>query len=339
MKSRDAGLDGLRILAILAVVGGHVFVTPLVRHLVYPWHVPVFFFLTGYLWRTHRPIGDEVRSRGSTLLKPYVFWLALLFIPYLVELGAHDELSRSTALEPVHGGRPAIGTYGTFWFVTVLFTSTILWRLLSAATVAGRVVVVAVGVTLGALFGPELASLPLAVGSALPALAFLAAGQVARSSMPKEPKGGIPIALATVAGAAALVAFGVSEPVDIKQGDWGTPVLSTLVAIAISWSLVVIANRTSRAISPRVEAAVTTAALSGLTVVLLHPFLITAWSALGVPRPLTFVTATVTSALVGWAALHTPLSQWVTGAPRRTKRRDATTPSQPHRSQREKVPV
>ncbi|MFL6065424.1 MAG: hypothetical protein ACJ72G_12205 [Friedmanniella sp.] len=44
---RSGGIDALRVLAILAVVLGHVWLSDFVYKLVCPWHVAIFFFLTG----------------------------------------------------------------------------------------------------------------------------------------------------------------------------------------------------------------------------------------------------------------------------------------------------
>jgi len=82
VKTLDTGIDLLRLVSIGAVVTGHIWATPLAHLVLYLWHVPFFFFLTGYLWTPQRAMSDEARRRAASLAKPYVFWLGLLYVMY-----------------------------------------------------------------------------------------------------------------------------------------------------------------------------------------------------------------------------------------------------------------
>lgn len=316
VSQRNAGIDALRIFAIVAIVTGHVWAIPVVRDLVYPWHVPVFFFLTGYLWTAKRSFNDELTRRSRTLLKPYIFWGFILYVPFATMLirsgGSFDAL-----FGPLYGGSAATGLFGTFWFVSVLFASAILWRVLELLPFVVRALVVACGAAMGIFFGPVLASTPFAVGSALPALSFIAAGQLAQH-LKARSAATLPVALTVLAASALLILLSISEPLGIKEGNWGTPVLSVVVAIVISWSLVIIAERVSTVLSVKTGTVITRLARTGFTIVLLHPLVIVIGSTLNLPESMVFLLAIAMPMMVGLAALRTPLSQWVTGvSPRR----------------------
>jgi hypothetical protein len=95
----------------------------------------------------------------------------------------------------------------------------------------------------------------------------------------------------------------------MKQGEFGTPVLSLLVSAAISIGLILLAESIVR--PGRFSQLCTLLALPLLTVVLMHPiFLWTPW-----PGWLTFIAAMLVPLLVGLLALRTAASPWLTGQP------------------------
>lgn len=124
-RPRSAALDAVRVMSIIAIVAGHAWTRDRTALAVYPWHVPVFFFLTGYLWSGRRSLEDEARRRLSTLGRPYVFWLIVLAVPTVVLIGSEADERISGALR---GGTQAIQPFTTFWFVSVLLATTLLFR-------------------------------------------------------------------------------------------------------------------------------------------------------------------------------------------------------------------
>ena len=77
VRPRSAAIDSLRLLGIVAVVAGHVWSNELARDLLYTWHVPLFFVLSGYLWARDRSMALEVPNRWGTIGLPYTAWLSL----------------------------------------------------------------------------------------------------------------------------------------------------------------------------------------------------------------------------------------------------------------------
>lgn len=319
MNRRDPGVDLLRILGILAIVAGHVWPTPVVRDIVYSWHVPVFFYLSGYLWARNRSVAEEVRARSRSLLRPYMFWGILIFAAYASALFLRNEASGPVLLAPLYGGRYAGGPFSTFWFVSTLFVCALLWRFLSITPIWTRVAIVVFASVLGWVYGPELSATPLAIGNAIPALTFVAAGQAARHMKLGEQKWSSVVACCSLIVAAAAVLTGASKPVDIKQGDWGTPLLSTVTAIVICSAMIVLVEHYSALITAVWASRITAGARAGLTVILLHPSIIACGSAIDAPEALTFGCAAVVPLAIGLVAVSTPLSTWMTGSPRTTR--------------------
>lgn len=320
---RSGAVDAVRVLGILAVVAGHTLSTPLVRPVLYTWHVPLFFFLAGYFWSTHRTAAEELGKRSRTLMRPYVTWFVLSGAVFLLLDPLLENTTWHRLLLPFVNGSKSAMPFTTFWFVSVLFVSCVLLRLLWAAP---RTVVWAVAVACavaGWLFGPQLADTPLSVGSALPCLLFVMLGRAARGwhrrSVPPDRKGWAALTgLVAIGLCAVTIAIDAAEPADVKVGDFGTPVVSTLTAVVIAYSLVLVAEWVFDRLPERASAIATQLSYGGFMVVLAHPLVWWLLEHFGPPMPSWAVFALC--ATIPWAAallaLRMPLAQWLTGAHR-----------------------
>lgn len=315
IRHRNPGIDLVRGVGVLAIVAGHVWLDDPANRLLFAWHVPVFFFLSGYLWK-RRTIREELKARARSLLKPYAFWFAVLFALFLWVTLASRRATPGVVMGPVYGGAYATQPFSTFWFVFVLFLATILWQALKHGP-RWLTAVILIAAALATVFtGPLLARTPLAIGTALPALVFLAAGTWLRG-IEHRIRSKIWVALVALAASFVLTAVGVISPVDIKSGCWGTPILSVLIAIAISWSLVLLASAACARASRAVDRLITGFALCGFTIVLAHPAVLWLLSGVDLGNVLAFAAAVLIPALISLAAQRSTLSQWVTGVPPR----------------------
>lgn len=320
---RSGAIDAVRVLGILAVVAGHTLATPLVRPLLYTWHVPLFFFLAGYFWSSRRSPGEELGTRARTLVRPYLTWFVLSGVVFLLLDPLRESNSWERLLLPLGDGRASAMPFTTFWFVSVLFVCCVLLRLLWAAP-RGVVWVVAIACAVaGWLFGPQLAGTPLSLAAALPCLLFVLLGWAARRWQRLIPRGhrgsAALIALVALGGCAAVIATDAAEPIDVKAGDFGTPVLSALTAVVIACALVLIAQWLFARLPARASAIATELSYGGLMVVLVHPLVL--WLLLrfgpSLPSWAVFAACATLSWLAALLALRLPWSSWVTGAPRR----------------------
>jgi hypothetical protein len=154
-----------------------------------------------------------------------------------------------------------------------------------------------------------LSDTPLGIGLAVTCLVYLLIGDAlrrvrARVRMPLLT--GILLILIS----AVLIMTGLSDFIDIKQGDYGTPVVSLLVSVAISFGMILVAESLVR--PGRFSQVCTLLALPLLTVVLLHPVVLwTTW-----PDPVAFAVGMLVPLAIGLVALRTPLSPWLTGQER-----------------------
>ncbi|RJT80905.1 acyltransferase [Arthrobacter cheniae] len=314
-SQRSGAIDFIRVLGIVAVVAGHVWSSDLVRNLLYTWHVPLFFFLSGYFWRLGRTAKDEVVKRGRTLGLPYAAWFAIIGIPYVIELLVSGNFGLGSFLRPLYGGSVAGRPFTTFWFVSVLFFTAILYRAVTKLPIAIQAVVAAVGLGAGYLVGDVLAKTPLAIGSALPCLSFMLIGTVASRLHPRLRWRPL-LGLGLLSGGFALVWGGISTPLDMKGGDFGTPFVSMIVACAISFGLVLLAGFAFQSVPLAVSRLFTRLAASGFAAVLAHPAILWLLQTPADGTWIEFWIALVIPWAVGLIALQTPLSVWLTGQDR-----------------------
>lgn len=268
--TRSAGVDAVRVLGIVAVVAGHVWTDRTAQLLLYTWHVPVFFFLTGYFWKTRRPLGEEIRKRFSTLVLPYLSWLLLIslaFVPLMV-LGSQPT-PLFDYLRILLGGSYLGRPYSAFWFVSALFFTAVALRLLQRPPFAAQAGI-AVALLAAASLLPDLfRAIPLGIGTGLGSLVFVVAGAALRRLRTRITA---PVLLgsALLVASAAAVAFGWSAPLDLKQADFGTPVLSVAVAIAISSGLILLAEHWVPRLGAAAGRGIIAVAGCGLMVILSH---------------------------------------------------------------------
>lgn len=263
--SRAVGPDALRLLGLVAIVVGHAVPNAAVREVIYPWHVAVFFFLAGYLWKPDRSLGEETRRRWRSLLVPYLAWVVIIGVPLLVYQDVTGSFAdvRDRMTSVLYGGTYLHNPYLAFWFLCALFVAAVLYRVLNLL-LGSRGAQVASLLALPLTFVDDhVATIPWAVGVGAVAVFFVGAGHVVQQHRAWLTR---LWPLALTAGA-TLVASGLSRPLDMKSGDWGTPVLSFVVAVALSAGLLGFFEAVFRGGGP---AWISRIASLGLVVVLTH---------------------------------------------------------------------
>lgn len=307
---RSAGIDLLRILGIVAVIAGHVWTdSTVVNKLTYSWHVPLFFFLSGYFWTGGRTFRSELGSRWRSLLVPYISWLLIIsavWIPLMVSSGQFEPLHDIARL--LAGGAYLVQPYSAFWFITALFGAAMLMRALQALPDILIWLIAILALALTYVVPEYVARVPLAFGVAFPALIFMLIGAGAARTIRQR----IPIGFGLLAVGILLAA--VTEPFNIKHADFGTPVLSVLAAAAICAGLTILARRLDDALPGPYARAIRYLASCGTGVILSHALVIALLHG-EVDPSLEFVLAVVAPWVVMAALRRTRSSSLLLGVP------------------------
>jgi len=137
---RDVRIDAARAIAIILVVLGHAKGIPQAfTILAYSFHVPLFFFLSGWFVERRRIAGmsDEATRLARTLLLPYLAFFALAYAYWLLTRNIGEKAARwgeRPWWEPLRGLLDGIGpdlyVHPAIWFLVALFTTSLLYRAL-----------------------------------------------------------------------------------------------------------------------------------------------------------------------------------------------------------------
>ncbi len=139
MSSRDIRLDIAKGLAIFSVVLAHLD-TGLKGQIIYLFHMPFFFIVSGYLHHTDVREGRYFKKKCISLLVPYCVYLLVFKAPSIFSsvLAAITNPSGEAVVSVLgylawlaHGGDELTGEVGIFWFVTCLFLTQQLFNFVS----------------------------------------------------------------------------------------------------------------------------------------------------------------------------------------------------------------
>jgi fucose 4-O-acetylase-like acetyltransferase len=129
MSKKIQWIDAWKGLGIVTVVIGHVLPYFLNKYIFW-FHMPLFFFISGYLYKEDTNIGKFVRKKFLHLLVPYFLFLLLLSIPEYLSLFQQSILQERSGLlfntlkltlEKLYGGIYLQKSFVVFWFITCLF--------------------------------------------------------------------------------------------------------------------------------------------------------------------------------------------------------------------------
>lgn len=123
MSKRIEYIDIARGIGILLVVLGHndfALVSPFAYQVIYSFHMPLFFFLSGYFINPSIGSWEFIKKRFNSLLKPYLF---TIFMIYFVSV-SFEKMSFQTALFRIAKSLYGSGYYIDWvqlWFLPHLF--------------------------------------------------------------------------------------------------------------------------------------------------------------------------------------------------------------------------
>src|SRR5688572_19153575 len=123
MSKRIEYLDIAKGIGILLVVLGHndfEVISLFVQRLIYSFHMPLFFFLSGYFINTAVPFFDFFKKRFNSLLKPFFFTIFLIYFTSI----SFEKMGFNTAITRIVKSLYGSGYYLDWvqlWFLPHLF--------------------------------------------------------------------------------------------------------------------------------------------------------------------------------------------------------------------------
>ncbi len=128
MSQRILWIDCWKGIAIITVLVSHI-VEPVSKYFFW-FHMPLFFFMSGYLYQNKFDSFTFIKRKFFHLLIPYLSFLVLLSSPqyalYIIKIwqqGLNNYINEiwQFTFNLIYGGDNITGSFGIFWFVTCLF--------------------------------------------------------------------------------------------------------------------------------------------------------------------------------------------------------------------------
>ncbi len=185
---RKEYLDILRGIAMISIVLGHLGI-PSVNRVVFTYHLPVFFLITGYFIREGQPLPALIRKRARTLLVPYAVSCAVITVLRVLWYGVRHGSASSEAVTWILASLyasgssgllpPGISRIGAIWFLWATFWACILLNLILRLPEKFRIGAV-LGIFLAGYFSARKLLLPLSIQPGACALLYLYIGHLVR---------------------------------------------------------------------------------------------------------------------------------------------------------------
>lgn len=139
-KKRLTWVDAAKGLLMIFVVIGHFPVKldePYITF-IYWFHMPAFFIISGLFFKPvlqGERIFPVVKKRFMQLMVPYIFFIVVITALRYTMIIFNNQFSVEYMIDDLTnifiGGRFARGSYGVIWFITTLFTTYILFLLIT----------------------------------------------------------------------------------------------------------------------------------------------------------------------------------------------------------------
>lgn len=125
MKNRESWIDVLKGIGIILVCLGHIQPDIYLEKHIYSFHMPLFFFISGYLFISKGNIRDTLKRKFNGLIKPYfVFALLSAIVGLVIDTRNIKEIV--TNFFYIDG---SVGWNSPIWFLIVLFLVDIIYYL------------------------------------------------------------------------------------------------------------------------------------------------------------------------------------------------------------------
>ncbi len=258
VMARSDAADVCKALGIILVVWGHApGLSTTITTLIYSFHMPLFFFVSGYLLKAEKltlPLNRQFRGMARALLVPYLFFFILSLAYWLAtrnvgsKAGKFEGITLIDAFEGLFSGLSSdLFVNPTLWFFPCMFVAQaiyrMLWQVVPHAAWIAAITLLAASAVLSLTY-PWDFRLPWGLDIVWIALVFFSLGQYLRTmrAAPRTTK--FTQSSWQISALFALIGiwFGCSlwqGRVDLADANFGPHIpvyfLNAFLGIAITW--------------------------------------------------------------------------------------------------------
>lgn len=194
VSQRSSLIDICKAIGIVLVVWGHSpGISDFFGDLLYSFHMPLFFFISGYLLKTERlehGLVTQARELARSLLRPYVLFFVISLVYWIAtrnigsRVGKFGDLTVSDAMVSMASGLSAdLFVNMALWFFPCMFVTQLLYRVAWKLVPSDRWLALGSSVFAAVLMAATLpwsTRLPWGLDIAWVALVFFSVGRCAR---------------------------------------------------------------------------------------------------------------------------------------------------------------
>lgn len=247
---REQWIDATRGIGIVLVVVGHVVggtgQRSAIFNAIYLFHMPLFFALSGYL-HSFKSSKFLALARAKSLIVPYICYVlifSMLEVFYGIYTHQYMDLIQigKEIIKRLYGGQLLIELYTVFWFVPVLYVTILLhngiFKNIGRASTTLTLILLASLIASALNLAPPLPT-PLNLTAVPAALVCYSMGYFVRRYVGLGRNLVLISVAVLVLSAVAHLYLGLSWQLDLKYLDVGPPIVGLLLALSISFLLMV----------------------------------------------------------------------------------------------------
>lgn len=255
-KQRQPWLDIAKGIGITAVVLGHS--GSGIAYYLYWFHMPLFFIISGYLFKPQEDwaaLSNWLYKRTCQLLIPYLsFLIIIVTVEFYLGNRCFDayKVASSFSFNFFPGGKFIGGFYTTFWFITCLYVTQLIFALMykSLKSPAWCLFIIAIAYLLAhyqsAMADTHPLKIPWDIDVALLTLSYYAFGFYAKKMIKQVHAAISMLSVAFSIGLVICSLFGLFYySINIKYGTCSHLLMDLVIPIVISVALLSISQRCS----------------------------------------------------------------------------------------------
>lgn len=229
-------------LGIIFVLFSHSCGFLLFGNAIVAFYMPMFFFLSGYVYKPGRSVSENIRRRLKQLLIPYAGFTLLLYAEHIAVAVVKHELTREAVVMPLLGALYSraflyadlsgknieffLISNNPMWFITAMAAASVIFYILAERSISSRQVMIAAVAVLSAVtavftYCPILMPWSLDTASACALFMLAGAWLGSRNYFGDENKGRFPLVFVCLAALVYGVLCEAAKPINLSLRDYG----------------------------------------------------------------------------------------------------------------------